>query len=413
MTPSPFVSEPCAEPVCELPAGAELSPLWDETVRRLVTTTKISDNQLNRARGQLLVPSATAESLRLAPVPVLLLQNDRPAGWDLLLPAGWAMAFWVALQYSGARAGGLRETERLALETGQLRFPAEYPDSAAGRLWESEQHQRSRQLYFARPPAKRPNFSKLAVPDPFQCWWSRLVTRLCPAGAAPVPADQADSDGPLVCRELSTLRLLSAALATGAGRPRTLPAGSGRLLVAVRVRAAGRGVPRPGALLCLPCPEDNPAAGAAAGAVVPLTEPPAEDGAEQRRDQLRADWLKRQATEKRRRHRCRRRQQKEQARQAASRLSEQRQRHRQEMERLSLPAEDLQPRRQVSRTIGLVSRTTGLVGGTTGVVGGTTGLVSPTTGLVSRTAGLVGGDAGLVGGTTGLGELDWWAGRLG
>ncbi|XP_043193849.1 ribonucleases P/MRP protein subunit POP1-like isoform X2 [Amphibalanus amphitrite] len=332
------------EPVAELPAGSELSPLWDESVRHQVTTTKLSDNLLNRARGHLLVPGATAESLRLPPVPVILLQNHRCPGWDLLLPPGWGMAFWVALQYSGARAGGLRETERMALETGELRFPAEYPDSAAGREWEREDRQRRREEYFKRPPAKRPNFVKLGVPDPFSCWWSRLVTRLCPVEGGTAAAD---SDTPMVCRDPATLRLLSAALTAGSGRPAALPAGSGRLLVAVRARATGRGVPRSGALLCLPSPEDNPSAGAAAGAVRPLTEPPAEDPAEERRDKLRTAWLKKQVTEKRKRHRCRRRQQADQARQAAARLAEQRQGQRTEMERLSLPPADLQPHKQL------------------------------------------------------------------
>ncbi|KAF0297917.1 Ribonucleases P/MRP protein subunit POP1 [Amphibalanus amphitrite] len=239
------------EPVAELPAGSELSPLWDESVRHQVTTTKLSDNLLNRARGHLLVPGATAESLRLPPVPVILLQNHRCPGWDLLL---------------AARAG-----------------------------------------------------------------------RTAPS----------DSDTPMVCRDPATLRLLSAALTAGSGRPAALPAGSGRLLVAVRARATGRGVPRSGALLCLPSPEDNPSAGAAAGAVRPLTEPPAEDPAEERRDKLRTAWLKKQVTEKRKRHRCRRRQQADQARQAAARLAEQRQGQRTEMERLSLPPADLQPHKQL------------------------------------------------------------------
>ena len=38
------------------------------------------------------------------------------AGWDLLLPAGWGLAFWLTLVGAGARPGGLRELRSLRLE---------------------------------------------------------------------------------------------------------------------------------------------------------------------------------------------------------------------------------------------------------------------------------------------------------
>lgn len=54
-------------------------------------------------------------------------------GLDILLPANWAMPFWVALTYQGARAGGLREEENIDLECLFPYFPSSFPDTSAGR----------------------------------------------------------------------------------------------------------------------------------------------------------------------------------------------------------------------------------------------------------------------------------------
>ncbi|XP_037084915.1 ribonucleases P/MRP protein subunit POP1-like [Pollicipes pollicipes] len=198
--------EPTDEPLAELPVGAEHTALWDAAARRRATRSKVSDCELNRARGRLLVPSATPQALRLPAVPVLLMQNSSPPGWDLVLPAGWGMTFWVALQYQGARAGALRETDRMALEMGRLRFPAEFPDSEAGRLWDAEERTQRRLEYFKRPPAKRPCYTKLAVPDPFECPWPRLLRRLCPSEGA------IEAGSVRVCRDRATLALLTEAM---------------------------------------------------------------------------------------------------------------------------------------------------------------------------------------------------------
>lgn len=66
--------------------------------------------ELNRMRSELLVPGSRV-SAAPAPVPVLLVhQAGRVrgeerlhwgSGWDLLLPKGWGMAFWVPLVRTG------------------------------------------------------------------------------------------------------------------------------------------------------------------------------------------------------------------------------------------------------------------------------------------------------------------------
>lgn len=106
------------------------SHLWEKSVRDNVTDHKISEQvmhlfltvrggtvfsldnfcrqELNRMRSEVLVPGS-----RLTPtppqgrVPILLVHQPGKqvghemscwgAGWDLLLPKGWGMAFWVPL----------------------------------------------------------------------------------------------------------------------------------------------------------------------------------------------------------------------------------------------------------------------------------------------------------------------------
>ena len=55
-------------------------------------------------------------------------------GWDLILPANWGMAFWLALVYNGARVGGLREERMLRFECCLPEGNLLNVDSVAGKL---------------------------------------------------------------------------------------------------------------------------------------------------------------------------------------------------------------------------------------------------------------------------------------
>jgi POPLD (NUC188) domain len=56
---------------------------------------------------------------------------------DLLLPGGWGLDFWIALQFSGAKAAAQRDQRQMDFEAGRMSFPADYPDSAAGQRHEA------------------------------------------------------------------------------------------------------------------------------------------------------------------------------------------------------------------------------------------------------------------------------------
>ena len=90
------------------------------------------------------------------------------SGWDLVFPAGWTMAFWIALVYRGVRVGGLREISSVCLQEQQLCIPADYIDSDAGLQETTSVLNELKMKYDRRPPAKRPNYVKLGIPFPFE-----------------------------------------------------------------------------------------------------------------------------------------------------------------------------------------------------------------------------------------------------
>jgi len=173
------------------PTDVAGSHIWDQAVRREVKETKMTEQELNRKRSELLVPSS---QLNLNPdeishIPVLLVQqpgwsgNNGGAGvglgygngWDVILPSGWAMAFWIAFVYRGARTGALQESRTIALEQGVPFFPNDFPDTPAGEAHNKQLKEDGEAQYKRYPPAKRPNYDKLGVKSPFSPPWRELV----------------------------------------------------------------------------------------------------------------------------------------------------------------------------------------------------------------------------------------------
>ncbi|XP_064196709.1 ribonucleases P/MRP protein subunit POP1 [Anguilla rostrata] len=162
------------------------SALWDQAVRHNVTHSKIPEQELNRMKSELLVPGS-----RLHPtppqgrVPLLLVQQPGKqagqemaswgAGWDLLLPKGWGMAFWVPLVYRDVRIGGQQEALKHSQNKGASHFPNDFPDCPAGASFLQEQETQLLDNYKRRPPAKRPNYIKHGCLAPFRCPWQQLA----------------------------------------------------------------------------------------------------------------------------------------------------------------------------------------------------------------------------------------------
>ncbi|XP_041843541.1 ribonucleases P/MRP protein subunit POP1 isoform X2 [Melanotaenia boesemani] len=160
--------------------------LWDQSVRDNVTNNKISEQELNRMRSEVLVPGS-----RLSPtppqgrIPILLVHHPGKqvgtemstwgAGWDLLLPKGWGMAFWVPLVYRGVRVAGLHMSLKHSQNKAAPHFPHDYPDCPAGIRFQEEQETELLDKFKRRPPAKRTNYIKHGCLAPFRCPWQQLA----------------------------------------------------------------------------------------------------------------------------------------------------------------------------------------------------------------------------------------------
>ncbi|EFX87431.1 hypothetical protein DAPPUDRAFT_312280 [Daphnia pulex] len=167
---------------CEL-VGLSQSKLWDASVRDQITNmrTSLPDHVINNRRSELLVPGTELPvQPEEIPIPILIVNashesNDFVPGCDVILPAGWATAFWLALIYSGGHAGGLKDAGSMNFEYGICRDLCLEIDSEAGKATAVDRKMNLMEEYFRRPPKTRTNFIKLATPFPFCVDWDRLT----------------------------------------------------------------------------------------------------------------------------------------------------------------------------------------------------------------------------------------------
>nr|XP_018667943.1 ribonucleases P/MRP protein subunit POP1 isoform X2 [Ciona intestinalis] len=184
------------------------SPLWNSDARNDISNRRLSDNVVstrkNETKFELSEDAKKSLKSISQPIPVILIRRSgfkKPKqpptksitedvkntqsseetyfaqGWDLIIPAKWATAFWIPLVYNQARVGGIREQSRTHLECKRPFFPRDYPDCESGRLFWEATMKRKQTVYFRKPPAKRPNYSILATPFPFAPCWEHLFER--------------------------------------------------------------------------------------------------------------------------------------------------------------------------------------------------------------------------------------------
>ncbi|XP_001369084.1 ribonucleases P/MRP protein subunit POP1 [Monodelphis domestica] len=169
-----------------VPVECSHSFIWNQDICKSVTENKISEKELNQMRSELMVPGSQLNlGHRESKIPILLIQQpgkvtgeDRlgwGSGWDILLPKGWGMAFWIPFIYRGARVGGLKEGLIHSRYKGAPSIPDDYPDCPAGILFATEQENNLLEKYKRHPPAKRPNYVKHGTLSPFRCPWEQLT----------------------------------------------------------------------------------------------------------------------------------------------------------------------------------------------------------------------------------------------
>ena len=177
---------------------------------------------------------------------ILTNQNDKyGSGWDLIVPAGWAMPFLIAMVYRGARVGGIRELEHSDFEMSQFNFPLLFPDTEAGRVEEGIRRDELDVKHKRKPPAKRVNFEKLGIKFPHHMPWTILTSDWSSA---------ADGLNTHVLRDVAKLRDIQQALDNRCLIPQT-PHLSHQL-VPVRLQTLSRGCCESLSLICIPSTSD-------------------------------------------------------------------------------------------------------------------------------------------------------------
>lgn len=222
------------------------SPLWDESVRQKVKQSKLSNATIAEMRSQLLVPGTELEGLEV-PVPIIIIQRPGSAnknlgyaaGWDVIVPSGWAQAFWMAFVMRGARTGGLRESSSMDFEMGRPDFLK--PDTLAGRKEEEDRLEEMRERYFRLPPNKRTNYCKYSIVSPFKCDWNLLVNDWM----------ERKVDGFRVLRDIKLLQSINSFVTKNKIAEENINFKQ-NYIVPVRLKMKQKGCPRQFSVICLP-----------------------------------------------------------------------------------------------------------------------------------------------------------------
>jgi len=179
------------------PTGVAQSDIWDASERERVKKGKCREGDIlerrskNPQKGVAITP--TEQDSR---IPILLMARrvlweatagtsprDYGSGWDIVIPAGWGMAFWKSLSFCGCKVFGLRDEHSVAFEARRPFFPIDAPDSDAGKVFAHALALESAAAYQKRPPAKRVNYAKHEVSSPWIPPFETLIPG--PEGARP------------------------------------------------------------------------------------------------------------------------------------------------------------------------------------------------------------------------------------
>ncbi|TPX69243.1 hypothetical protein SpCBS45565_g02571 [Spizellomyces sp. 'palustris'] len=174
------------------PEGVADSSIWDPAIRKACRIGKAEESDLNARRAQALIPGTALQPLpHDVRVPILLLQRncliqeagskvqkefrELVAGWDLVLPKGWAMDVWKSLVFAGVRVAGLRDRHSFHFEAGLPCFPYDFPETAAYEAWADRVRHEEEEAWKRTPQGKKPNYEAHGVKSPFEPPFWELV----------------------------------------------------------------------------------------------------------------------------------------------------------------------------------------------------------------------------------------------
>ncbi|KAF8349342.1 NUC188 domain-containing protein [Amanita rubescens] len=161
------------------------SEIWDEGTRLKLKKPRYKKMGLDQRRSKNLIPGTPLQALRQDDrIPILLIQHSLESsladsqsmhGWKLIIPAGWSMAFFNSLVFTGTRVGGQRERQTQSFEAGTAYYPRDYPFTQAYALYASDREKQEKERWKRRPPAKRVNYTKLGIRSPWRADWEVIL----------------------------------------------------------------------------------------------------------------------------------------------------------------------------------------------------------------------------------------------
>ncbi|KIM43164.1 hypothetical protein M413DRAFT_443976 [Hebeloma cylindrosporum] len=160
--------------------------IWDDTVRNGLAKPRFKKKDLDERRAKSEIPGMPLNSTRLDDtIPVLLIQRsvetskstDSQAlhGWTLIVPAGWSMAFFSSLVFTNTRVAGQLERQTQAYEAGTAYFPRDYPFTQPYQSYALDRERQEKGVWERKPPAKRVNYDKLAIENPWRPVWETVL----------------------------------------------------------------------------------------------------------------------------------------------------------------------------------------------------------------------------------------------
>nr|KAJ3420524.1 hypothetical protein HK105_005559 [Polyrhizophydium stewartii] len=207
----PQDNEDLVEMLKSWPSGLAAGGIWNETVRSQLLAARFDNKTLQARRSENLIPGTRLEPTPTdARIPVLLVHRgsaytasqsehgrraEIAAGWDLVLPRGWAMEFWLTFVFAGARVGGLRERRDFHFEARLPCFPDDFPETPAYVADAADLGSQLAAKHARTPKSKRPNYDAMQVDSPFEPpFLSLLVADDLAAVVADVEADATSAD---------------------------------------------------------------------------------------------------------------------------------------------------------------------------------------------------------------------------
>jgi len=96
------------------------------------------------------------------------------SGLTIIGPISWAKPVWKSLIMAGARAIGLEEKKDISFNSFKPHFPNDYPETISGQTEAKRLGNILEEAWTKAPKAKRYNFAKLGIQDPFLIPWNSL-----------------------------------------------------------------------------------------------------------------------------------------------------------------------------------------------------------------------------------------------